>query len=320
MKRKFVCGITVLCLALSVAGCGKNSEEQQAANYYQNELGLDKEEADELAHELYGNDDEDTDIIDGSNLSDGQMGKIVVEPLPELLNSEWYEEKVQIYDMIFSNDWYMTEEDIRAAAEGSAYDVELSEDFDSNGNIVLRNIMINGETVAQVWKDSRGYDLLWNRETDLLLYGLIDAGEYYSISYGFGNNDNKYDKDTTEFADLETRDDVLAYLADNGFVEVEEAQATYASIFDNTTSFGKINPLRTPVEYADTPHYYSRGVQSITFYRIHRLSETDQTIEERPYLYDGAYLNLVNRVTFEFDTNGIIASLSYGIRRFIVFI
>ena len=58
-KRKLAGGIVALCLALSVAGCGKSSEEKQAANYYQKELGLDKEEAEDLAHELYGKDKEE---------------------------------------------------------------------------------------------------------------------------------------------------------------------------------------------------------------------------------------------------------------------
>lgn len=312
MKRKILCGFA-LCVALSVTGCGKDSKEQQAVNYYQNELGLDKEDAEELAHEIYGDDEEDTDTYEE------ESGEVSVEALPELINSEWYEEKVQIYDMIFSNDWYMTEEDIRAAAEGSSYDVELPEEFDQNGNIILRDIVIDGKTVAQVWIDSRGYDLIWNKEEDMLLYGLIDAGEYYSISYGsVFMGDNWYDKASTEFVDLETRDDVLAYLSDNGFVEVEEAQATYARVFKNSSSEG-INPLKTPVEYAYTPHYYSKGVQSVTFYRMLKLSETDQVIEELPYIYDGADLNLVNCVSFEFDTNGTIKSISSTIMRVIVY-
>ena len=114
MKRKFVCGIFALCLALSVTGCGKNSKEQQAAKYYQNELGLDKEDAEELARELYGEDDEEQNVNE-----EGSEGT-VVEPLPEIVNSEWYDCKVQIYDMVFSDDMYLTDEDIRAAVAGSA--------------------------------------------------------------------------------------------------------------------------------------------------------------------------------------------------------
>lgn len=68
-RRKFVCGMFALCLALSVVGCGKGSEERQAADYYQNELGFDKEDAEELAHELYGEDEEEPSVTEEAPLS-----------------------------------------------------------------------------------------------------------------------------------------------------------------------------------------------------------------------------------------------------------
>ena len=320
MKRKFVCGIA-LCLALAVAGCGKSSEEQQAANYYQNELGLDKEDAEELAHELYGDDDEDEDV------AVAEPEETVVAPLPELLNSEWYEQKVQIYDMIFSNDWYMTEEDVRRIVEGSAYNFELTETFDSDGNICLEFLTLDRINAAYISKSNRGRDN-YNEHNEMVEYGLIEAGDYYAID-GSGHiylDDNWYDKESTEFADLGTRDDVLAYLAGNGFVEVEKEQSTYPSFdkFFSINGFSNVYTEDSPVEFADTPYYYSQGMQSITFYRMHRLSETDQTIEMSRglygrYIYSGAHLNLVNCVSFEFGTDGTVTDMKWGILKFIVY-
>ena len=307
MKRKFVCGIFALCLALSVTGCGKNSKEQQAANYYQNELGLDKEDAEELARELYGEDDEEQNVNE-----EGSEGT-VVEPLPELVNSEWFEEKVQIYDMIFSNNMYMTEADIRAAAAGSAYNVELSEDFDSDGSVVLRNIYVDGELVAQVWKQTR--DSL--NYGNCVKYGLIDDGEYYIINYGPEGymENNWYDKGNTEFVDLGTRDDVLSYLAENDFAEVEQEQAVYLDDPFMHTIEENIEPRDIPEGFediADTPHYFAKGAQSVTLYRVLKLGETDQEVEWGAYSsYSGAHLNLVNSVTFEFNTDGTVASVFY---------
>lgn len=317
MKRKFVCGI-VFCLALSMAGCGKNSEEYQAANYYQNELGLDKEEAEELAHELYGDDDEDTDI------AEEESGEIVVEPLPELLNSEWYEQKVQIYDMVFSDDMYLTDEDIRRIVAGSAYDVELTENFDSDGNVVPSGLIIDGRTAVQFWASTRGSDW-YNPPNKMVEYGLLEDGTYFWVGYGAAYGDKWYDKATTEFVDLGTRDDVLAYLSRNGFVEVEKEQATYPSFDSNYsgTQFESIHTEESPVEFADTPYYYSQGVQSITFYRMHEIGRTDQTIEIKQgwkhYIYSGAHLNLVNCVTFEFGTDGTVTDMKWGMQKFIVY-
>jgi len=291
-KRKFVCGISALCLALSVAGCGKGSEEQ-AANYYQNELGLDKEEAEELSHELNG---EDKEVF---IVTEEGPEKTAVEPLPELVNSEWYERKVQIYDMVFTNDKSMTEEDIRKIVEGSTYDVELTERL-YNGNVYL-DLRVNGIYSACFEKV--------NRRDDLIEDGLVNDGNYYSISYG--NYEGLpyrvwYDKARIEFEDIKTRDDVLAYLAKNGFVEVESSQSPYRSDGFNT----KIYPNQTSVEFADIPHYYSVGEECIKFYRIYKLSETDQEMEKRdtfPWLlYSGAHINLVNVVKFSFNTNGDI--------------
>lgn len=304
-KRRFVGGIFALCLALSVAGCGKSSEEKQAANYYQNELGLDKEDAEYLAHELYGEDGEGPGVTgeDGeeSGVTEEGSKETVIEPLPELVNSEWYEQKLQIYDMVFNYD-HMAEEDIRKIVGGSAYDVELTEDFDKNGEVCLSGLVVNGELVAQLWKQNRSSD------DDLVKYGFMDEEYYYRIGYGSAYiTSNWYDKASVEFKNLQTRDDVLAYLAANGFVEVDEKQATYRRSED----FNKISPAYgTPVEYADVPHYYCKGVQSITLYRIHKVGETDQVIEHRYNFYDyhfsGAHLNLVNYVTFEFNTDGTI--------------
>lgn len=338
MKRKFVCGI-VFCLALSMAGCGKNSEEQQAANYYQNELGLDKEEAEELAHELYGNDDEDTDIADGSNLSDGQMGGIVVEPLPELLNSEWYDFKVQIYDMVFDNYSDMTEEDIRKIVEGSAYNVELTEGFDSEGNISLSSIEIDGNCVAILQKCSKDFNrLVGSRATWVWGPELFNNEYYYEFSYGtFSTENTWYDKESIEsieFMDLKTRDGVLAYLAENGFVELEAAYGPYYQMVpgQNTWFHGsniysdsliKIDSIDAQVagydiDIADLPHYSCKGAQSITLYRSHKISETDEQVEAAGVDYSGAHLNYVNSVTFEFDTDGTIISISWNVARYII--
>jgi len=307
-KRMFVSGIA-LCLALSVAGCGKGSEEQQAANYYQNELGLDKEEAEDLAHELYGKDEEEPSATEAPK-------ETVVEPLPELVNSEWFDYKVQVYDMVFNNNFYdgcMTEEEIRKIVEGSAYDVELTEGFDNNGDICLSGLMVDGKMVAQFWKTSLG-----NTAKYLVEDGLLDDGYYYRITYGdayWGDKNSWYDIASVEFKDLNTRDDVLAYLAENGFVEVEREQAIYANAFEMAypSMDTEIFSDDTPVEFADTPHYYSKGVQSITIFRMHKLCETDQVVGSRKYstcYFSGAYVNLVNSVTFEFNTEGTIVSTS----------
>ena len=327
MKRKFLYGIA-LCLALSVAGCGKSSEEQQAANYYQNELGLDKEDAEELAHELYG-EDEDEPMEEPSIAEEGPE-EIVVEPLPELVNSEWFDFKVQIYDMVFDNYSDMTEEVIRKIVEGSAYDVELTEGFDSEGNISINSIEIDGKCVA-ILQRRRPNNVGAEVARAALQSGLLNDGLYYVFSYGpFSTENTWYDKKSIEFEDLKTREDVLAYLNENGFAEVEDTRQTpyYTSMtmwdkYDgreiDSENIYDITPDFDNYEFADVPHYYCQGAQSISFYRIHKVSETDQVVWISQYReHSGAHLNYVYSVTFEFDTDGTILSMSSKMGRWMI--
>lgn len=297
-KRRFVCGMLALCLALSVAGCGKTSEEKQAANYYQKELGLDKDEAEELAHELYGK-DEDEEKPNATQAPE----ETVIEPLPELVNSEWWECKLQIYDMVFKYR-NMTEEDIRKIVAGSAYNTELMETFDKNGNVEIDSLWVDGDMVVDFRKNLR-YDI--SEQYIIENYGLSSDVDYYLIGFnGYATDAYRYEKKPMEFGNLKTRSDVLAYLAENGFVEVEKEQLTYAyrpNVFDGVEVF---STLYRPVEYADVPHYYCKGAQSITIYWIHKLDETDQVIEREGHHYSGAHANLVCYVTFTFNTDGTI--------------
>lgn len=300
-KRRFVCGIA-LCLALSVAGCGKSSEEKQAAKYYQDELGLDKKDAESLAHEVYGKDEEDP----GTSVPDEGSQKSEVEPLPELVNSEWYDRKVQILDMVFTRDEYLTEEEIRKIVEGSAYDVELTETFDENGEVCLEAIMLDGEEIVYLFKESR---------PDVYVRtGLFEDGDYYI----FIRDENFYDKGVMEVEalDFKTRDDVLAYLSENGFVEVEEAQAPYKNAELENDQWRYVLSDTPGVEFVDMPHYYSKGAQSITFYRVHKLYENDQEVEiadrwlaNRWNRYSGCHLNIYQLVYIDFNTDGTIAEM-----------
>lgn len=326
MKRKFVCGIFAVCLALSVAGCGKESEEQQAANYYQNELGLDREDAEDLAHELYGEDEDEEGEAAGQagDATEQSSEEKEVEPLPELVNSEWYEQKVQIYDMVF--DTYMTAEDIRKIVEGSAYDVELVDAFDSDGNVVPGHLEMDGIWIASFnggpWVPEAAIEYGLANEEDYSEYNsgskTYDNPNLFRVQYGNSfMGKNWYDKATLELEGLKTRDDVLAYLSEAGFVEVEKEQRPYApGSKDRITT----QDVLQPAEFADVPHYYCEGVQEITFYRPYKLSETDQAVEYNYKHYSGACLYLVNYMTFTFDTDGTMkngnidsgGNISYG--------
>ncbi|MCM1112441.1 MAG: hypothetical protein NC399_04240 [Muribaculum sp.] len=233
----------------------------------------------------------------------------MVEPLPELVSSEWYDRKVQIYDMVFTRDECLTEEDIREIAEGSAYDVELVEAFDEKGAVCLEGLMLDGKKIVDFVKKGRYRNDVSG--------GTIEYGDYYHFeNKQIDLENNWYDKAIMEVEalDFKTRDEVLAYLAGNGFVEAVEEQEPYISMNkyngrDYVASY--VSPVYcSGIEYADVPHYYCKGAQSITFYRIHKVSENNQEIEFDVLHYSGIHLNLVESVSIEFNTDGTISSMS----------
>ncbi len=312
-KRKLVSGILALCLALSAAGCGKDSQEQQAANYYQQELGLDKEDAEDLAHDFYGKEDEEKPSVTEA------PKETVVEPLPELVNSQWHEEKVQIYDMVFTNGWRMSaddatkivagssEEDIRKAVAGSSYNVELEEGFDKNGELCLTGIKVDGKKVADL-RLSKAEGRYSNPNLGSAVYG--DECCYCILPYRYDDDGRSrrkttwlkswFEQEVLFSSSFKTRDDVLAYLSDNGFVEADKDDPINPSLSYYSS---EVN------EYADTSHYYSKGAQYIIIYRVLKIHETDQEIRDPRYglsFHSGARLNLVGRIWIEFNPDGTV--------------
>ena len=298
MKRKFVCGIA-LCLALAMAGCGKSSEEQQTTNSYRNESDLAKEDTGELVDDNYSNSEEESDITGEDNEETG------VEPLPELVNSEWYDCKLQIYDMVFTDyPLHMTEEDIRKIVDGSAYNVELKEkEPDEHGNIYL-DLTVDGELVTSFFKLYYNDSYPNNDAINLKKFGLPDYGEYYRLSNRAYEYDNNcwHNKASIEFKNLKTRDDVLSFLDENGFVEIEREQAIYFTFHDDIFYPGE-------TDFTDVPHYYCAGTDQIAAFRIYKYSETDEEIWSEGHYYSGAHWNIVAYVGFYFEADGTIESM-----------
>lgn len=230
--------------------------------------------------------------------------------------------------MVFDNYSDMTEEDIRKIVEGSAYDVELTEGFDSEGNISFNSIEIDGKCVAILQK--RRPDTRTEGISTALNYGLLNDESYYVFSYGLFSTENTwYDKKSIEFMNLKTRDGVLAYLAENGFAEVESGIYYWMMPGQNGWFDGReidsdgvlIHPLEEYVIESDA-YYNCKGMQNITLYRSHKISETDDHVRAKVWdeihEYSGAHLNYVNSVTFEFNTDGTIVSISWKVARYII--
>ena len=132
---------------------------------------------------------------------------------------------------------------------------------------------------------------------DLNFDGLKEA-----VTAMLGNGRCRIDPGTfqNDMTTFKTRDDVLAYLSDNGFVEADKDDPINPSLSYYSS---EVN------EYADTSHYYSKGAQYIIIYRVLKIHETDQEIRDPRYglsFHSGARLNLVGRIWIEFNPDGTV--------------
>lgn len=171
MKGRLICIALSFALVAVLTGCGNSitKDKKQDAKYYEEKLEFDKEE------KKLGFDKEEEKLI---------------EPLPELVNSEWYENKVQIYDMVFTNDGSMTDEDIRRIVASSEYDVVLGEGFDSKGNVIIKSISIDDNVVIFDRSYDPFYDIrkiVVDYEIDDLLYACTVGEDNYYIPVHFAH-------------------------------------------------------------------------------------------------------------------------------------
>lgn len=240
------------------------------------------------------------------NSTMGTKGKgKTIKPNKELMNSSWSDLKVQIYDMVFTNDGRITDEDIRRIVNSSKYNVELVEDFDRNGNAIIKGISIGDETVliARTSECPNMFDIFKRSVREDEIGALYDACTIDENCYFIPLNydEDSYESDIgklaldgkayfgpcVEFSDIKTREDLLDYLSANGYVEVEEERD------DN--------------EPYEMSYYRCHGVQSITFYRT-------QLFVTAPQLYYGsdlgAHINYVGTYRVCFNPDGTVEKCS----------
>jgi len=93
MKRKIFYAVLLSCCVLGLSACAK-SEEEQAADYYQEELGMNQEDAEELADYIYGDDSEVP-----SEEEENATAEVVATD--EILSAEKYSNKVQIGNTVY---------------------------------------------------------------------------------------------------------------------------------------------------------------------------------------------------------------------------
>lgn len=163
MKRKtLITMVGTMALLMAVSGCGQKSKAEQAAEYYQEEFGMTKEEAEQLANEF-----DDAGLYDleetGNQKSESQKSDQqentfkLFDVMPEIENSKIGDGIVQVNDVLLHDDGTMT--------LGEAIDkLKNSED---------------GDKLIYV---------CWTKDQEFQLDGLIDARSIDCVKVYYGDD------------------------------------------------------------------------------------------------------------------------------------
>lgn len=124
IKNMIISLIVLICMMISLAGCGilrntPKTYEEQAAEYYEKELGLSKADAEDLAGALWS--EEPTEKADKK---DKETNDFCLYPvLPEIEKSNITDEIVQVNDVLINLDGSKTLDDVmnilKSSQEGS---------------------------------------------------------------------------------------------------------------------------------------------------------------------------------------------------------
>ena len=188
MNKKINVLLCTMLLLFSLVGCGKNenTEVTQAQEYYENELGMDADEARELAEDLFG-DEDTTNLISSSETTDNEdeieeSETILVNPSQEIVNSSFIDPIMQVGNAIihFDEDYTLEEfMDLLNADSGFSnliYSGSGSKNSYKENIITADGVLEAGaQKTCTVWLDDKAlmHVTCWNNTSEAI--SLLDA-------------------------------------------------------------------------------------------------------------------------------------------------
>lgn len=231
--------------------CDFCGEEKTGKKYVSNELGEDLVMCQDCKND-FNSDGEPSS--NNSNVDDNAgTEELNIEVLPEIANGGINDLKLQICDVIVRFDGTMTESEVKAALDSSEYDLQFEEGW-SGDYPTIQDVYLNGQKIVRFnWN----YVNTNNFEDQSMSDNVLINVEVYNDTVCF-TSALVYEEDFTG----KTRDDVISFLNQNGFVEAEnswEAILKYDSgcLYANSDNVDTLN---------NTSIYVDDGTKSITLY------------------------------------------------------
>lgn len=256
MKRKILI-VSLALICFMMVGCGKKDE---LADYYENELGIDREDAEELADEFA---EMNYDEEDYAYEEEEASAVTLVSPSDEIVNSKITDMLVQVNNVVIPLDGTMTMQacfDALQADFGNVLSLDKGKTLDGLANSYdLDSLAIIDENKNKVC-----YLHYYNgtdnpvKLSDCMVVYVEDPGvsEIYSLNFFYSGNicagSFIADKDIMELDEYTKRieeypilsyDTVPAYLETQGFsnVEFDESSSVYRISFIDSNVVGQMN-------------------------------------------------------------------------------
>ena len=249
LKRKIYLNLLIVSCVLGLIGCGK-SEEEQAAEYYEEQLGMSSEEAEELANSFYGEEEETeekeveftlyeaSDVIQNSNIADGlvQINEVVLKEdgsmtLDKAIEALQKSKEGENFTFVIDNNFYQSDGlvDVGGSKTVTVYRL-TQEEYEQEGReshyelcrIIAYNptneMTENGKLLVVNIEGPLSNDIETPFACNVFYSGNINMGQYrYSGSTYAGQNVN---------TEKLTYDNILEYLENQGFSNPIEEDIT----------------------------------------------------------------------------------------------
>lgn len=311
MRKKVMYGLVVLTLA-TLTGCGQekvNNEMEEAVQYYEN-LGIEKEDAEDLAEAIVGNGNANNNVSEESSDNAAESTLPVVDIMPEIANGTMNDYCAQFFDMLFRCDLTMTPEEVKKVIDDSEFDFTYEEKWCECGTHAIINLITLNDKAAlefdwqcseTISSDQIGMQVteveyrIAQQKTGCFLEGVrlaVDrnAGQLHPEE---DMQKNFHVPGVIEYSTYFTnRDDVLAFAQEHGCVESSDDFDFYD---------GSIESL------------YYNSPQFVRIRWVEKVMETDEKVKGVYDVFETFYQGFTvyrnYTYTFQFEPDGTISSI-----------
>lgn len=274
----------VMVFGLTGCGQGKVSQEQkEAVEYYEN-LGIGKEDAEDLAEAIVGNGSANNNASEENIDNAAESSLPVVDIMPEIANGTMNDYIAQFFDMLFRCDLTMTPEEVKKVIDDSDFDFTYEEEWCACGkHAIIYKIYLNEkEALSLSWlcgeafcSDEYAHPFSQVKQ-GCFLSGVMLPGKSVPIPNSMQSEVIYDDEMLKNFhvpgvIDASTyftnRDDVLAFAKELGCVESPEGFNSSGTNSSNLDAYG-------------TESLYYNSPQEVRIYWVEKILESDERVEK----------------------------------------